>query len=160
MNAQKPPPESLNGFEDFLNGSVRKELGLETIDLLPGLEVAKNHLRRGATGEALRMYTALVLCEPMNVDFQVGLANCALAIQEHHLALMSASTIVSLAPADPRGYFLSGQACIGLGQFAEATEDLTKAVELGRQARDATIVNDANVLLQKVAMLQSQPSPT
>src|SRR5262245_4719308 len=114
MNAQKPLPDGLlNGLEeDFMNGRVRKELGLETIDLLPGLEVAKNHLRRGATREALRIYTALVLCEPANVDFQVGLANCALHMQEHHLAVLAAANIVSLAPSDPRGYHLSGQACI------------------------------------------------
>src|SRR5262245_3433353 len=140
---------------EFIGGSIRKELGLETIDLMAGLEVAKNHLKRGAIPEAMRIYASLVLCEPANVDFQVGLANCALMAEENHLALQAASAVVALAPSDPRGYFLSGRACLGLGSFAEAAEDLGDAVEFGRKARNATIVNEANVLLQKVAALRA-----
>lgn len=155
MDAASKPANGLSQeVADFIGGGLRKELGLETIDLMPGLEVAKNHLKRGAIPEAMRIYATLVLCEPTNVDFQVGLANCALLAEENHLALQAASAVVALAPADPRGYFLSGRACLGLGSFQEAAEDLTDAVEFGRKARNATIVNEANVLLQKVAALK------
>jgi Flp pilus assembly protein TadD len=139
----------------LLGGALRKELGIENADLQIGLDVARRHLQRGAAAEAMRVYVALVLCDPMVVDFQVGLANCALLAEENHLALQAASAVVALAPSDPRGYFLSGRACLGLGSFAEAAEDLTDAVEFGRKAHNATIVNEANVLLQKVAALRS-----
>jgi Flp pilus assembly protein TadD len=156
MDASGKPGNGISHeITELLGGSLRKELGLETIDLMAGLEVAKNHLKRGAIPEAMRIYATLVLCEPTNVDFQVGLANCALLAEENHLALQAASAIVALAPADPRGYFLSGRACLGLGSFTEAAEDLTDAVEFGRKAHNATIVNEANVLLQKVAALQT-----
>jgi Flp pilus assembly protein TadD len=135
----------------LVEGSMRKELGLQPGDLRIGLNVAKNLLDRGSAAEALRIYIALVLCAPTEIDYQVGLANCALQLGEHHLALQSASAIVALAPRDPRGYFLSGRACLGMGALKEAEEDLRDAVEHGRNARDATIVNLANTLLGKFA---------
>jgi tetratricopeptide (TPR) repeat protein len=154
-----PPKQGsgdLNGaLLDFVNGAIRKELGLEAIDLQAGLAVAKNYLKRGAHLEAMRTYVALVLCEPANVDCQVGLANCALLMEEHHLALQAASAIVAMAPSDARGYLLSGRACLGLGHLAEAAEDLRDAVEFGRSSRDSAIVNEANQLLQKLASMQS-----
>ena len=97
MNAPNTTPTAANGFSDaFLKGRIRKELGLELSDLKPALDIARNHLKRGAPGEAMRTYIALVLCEPTNVDFQVGLANCALQIGENHLALHAASAVVAL----------------------------------------------------------------
>jgi len=98
---------------------------------------------------------ALVLCEPTNIDFQVGLANCALLLNQHHLALQAASAIVALAPSDARGYFLSGRACLALGHYAEAAEDLRDAVEFGRNARDPVIAEEASQLLQKLSTMQS-----
>jgi hypothetical protein len=153
--SSKQDPGADSGVTAFLQGALRKELGLEAIDLKAGLAIAKNHLSRGATVEAMRTYVALVLCEPMNVDFQVGLANCALLIEEYPLALQAASAVVALAPRDPRGYLLSGRACLGMGQLAEAAEDLRDAVEHGRNARDAAIVNEASGLLQKISRMQS-----
>jgi Flp pilus assembly protein TadD len=156
MNSPKQPTAGTNGFTAaFLDGAIRKELGLESIDLRPGLDVAKSHMKRGAHAEAMRIYAALVLCEPKNVDFQVGLANCALQMGENHLALQAASAVVALAPSDPRGYFLSGRACLGLGHFEEATEDLRDAVDFGRKAKDATITSEASNLLQKLAAVRS-----
>jgi len=146
----------MNGIGSaFLNGAIRKELGLESIDLRAGLDIAKSHLKRGAHLEALRTYVALVLCEPTNIDFQVGLANCALLLNQHHLALQAASAIVALAPSDARGYFLSGRACLALGHYAEAAEDLRDAVEFGRNARDPVIAEEASQLLQKLSTMQS-----
>jgi tetratricopeptide (TPR) repeat protein len=158
MNSSKEP-NGIEALAAFLQGGVRKELGLESVDLRPGLDIAKNHLKKGAMAEAMQTYVALVLCEPMNIDFQVGLANCAVQMQENHLALQAASAIIALAPTDPRGHFLSGRASLGLGFYTEATEDLQKAMELAQQSRDAVIVNEANDLLQKAAALQASAPP-
>lgn len=138
------------GISAFLNGSLRKELGLESIDLTAGLSIAKNYLERGLPLEAMRTYVALVLCEPTNPDFQVGLANCAIQMGEDHLALQAASAVVALAPSDPRGYFLSGRACFALGHYAEAAEDFRDALEFGRKSNDALIVDEASKFLQKL----------
>lgn len=137
----------------IVEGSIRKELGLEPGDLRLGLDVARNMLHRGAIGEALRLYAALVLCEPAGVDFQVGLANCALQAGESDLALHAASAVIALAPRDPRGYLLSAKACLALGRVTEAEEDLKDAVAFGRDARNAAIVEDASGLLQRLASL-------
>src|SRR5262245_59355174 len=138
MTTLKIQSTGTNGSEALAiaQGAIRKELGLELSDLKPALDIARNLLQRGSRAEAIRMYVALVLCEPANIDFQVGLANCALQIGENHLALHAASAVVALAPADPRGYYLSGRACIGLGHYAEADEDLRDAVEFARRAHD------------------------
>lgn len=135
----------------LVGGALRRELGVELSDLKLGLDVARRHLQRGAADEALRIYVALVLCEPTEVDFQVGLANCALQLEENALALQAASAVIALAPRDSRGYLLSGRACLALGHQAEAEEDLRDAVTLGLVDRNATVVNDARRLLQSIA---------
>lgn len=132
----------------FVAGRIRDEIGLKSADLVVGLEVARNLLKRGATQEALRTYAGLILCEPANIEVQTGLANCALQLGEHHLALQAASVVVALAPRDPRGYLLSGRACIGLRAYAEAEEDLNDAITQGREAREAGLVEEARRLLQ------------
>lgn len=143
----------------LVDGAFRKELGLEPGDLRIGLNVAKNLLDRGATAEAMRIYVALVLCNPTEVDFQVGLANCALRMEEAHLALQAASAVVAMNPRDPRGYFLSGSACLMLGQYSEAGEDFQDAVRFAKDARDHRIADLAGAALQRVAAL-SEPRRT
>lgn len=132
-------------------GAIREGLGLTSEDLRLGLTVARNQLMRGARLEALRTYVALVMCEPGNVDFQLGLANCAAAIGEFHLTLQAASAVIALDPRHPRGYYLSGRACLALGYRDEAQEDLDDAVEFGRAARDAKTVAAAQKLLRQLA---------
>ena len=139
----------------FMNGGLRQDLGLEKSDLELGLIVARNQLMRGAQAEAMRTYMTLVLCEPTNVQFQIGLANCAHQLNEFHLALQAASTIIALDPRNAYGYYFSGRACLALEHYAEAQEDLTDAVTFGKQARDAQIVQEADMLLQKLATLKS-----
>jgi predicted Zn-dependent protease len=131
----------------FVNGQLRRELGLTSADLAAGIEVARGHVERGAPQEALRLYASLILCEPANVDLQVGLADCALRLGEAHLALQAASAVVALAPRDPRGYLLSGRACLDIGAFDEAREDLRDAASRGRDARDARVVAEAERLM-------------
>lgn len=157
MDAHSPPgsgPETAA----LLNGHIRDALGLASEDLAIGLEVARNLLQRGATAEALRVYAGLILCEPTNPTFQAGLANCALVAEEYHLALQAASAVIALAPRDPRGYLISGRACLGLGAFGEAGEDLRDAVTLGREARDAVAVEEARRLLDALPDPAHAPS--
>jgi Flp pilus assembly protein TadD len=134
-------------------GAIRKALGLEPVDLRLGLDVARNQLQKGAVGEAFRTYATLVVCDPSDPELQVGLANCALHVGENNLALQAASAVVALAPSDARGYFFSGRACMALGHFAEAKEDLTEAIELARVPKDALIFNEARKLLERLAVL-------
>jgi Flp pilus assembly protein TadD len=132
------------------SGAIRKGLGLESIDLRFGLELARSQLQRGATTEAFRTYVALVLCDPSDPDLQIGLANCALQVKEPELALQAASAAVALQPTNPRGYYLSGQACFALGHFAEAEEDLTDAIAWARKAKDSVLFAEADQLLTKL----------
>jgi Flp pilus assembly protein TadD len=135
----------------ILAGAIREDLGLDAEDLRLGLTVARNQLLRGAKQEALRTYVALVLCEPMNGDFQAGLANCAAQLGEHHLTLQAASALIALQPRDPRGYYLSGRACLALGHRAEAKEDLTDALSFARAAKEGEIAQEAEKLLKQLA---------
>jgi Flp pilus assembly protein TadD len=134
-------------------GAIRKALGLEPIDLRLGLDVARNQLQKGAVSEAFRTYATLVMCDPSDPELQVGLANCALHVGENNLALQAASAIVTLTPSDPRGYFFSGSACLALGHIDEAKEDLTKAIELARNARNTLIFGEASKLMARIALL-------
>ncbi len=133
----------------LLRGELREKLGLNSEQLRVGLSVARNHLARGASLDALRIYVPLVLCEPTNVDFQIGLANCAGLLGEHHLALQAASVVIALAPKDARGYLLSGRSCIGIGAFSEAKEDLEDALALA--GSDTAVANEAKLLLGRIA---------
>jgi Flp pilus assembly protein TadD len=128
-------------------GGIRKALGLRPLDLRLGLDLARTQLQRGAFDEALRTYVALVLCDPSDPELQVGLANCAVHVKENDLALQAASVVIALTPSDPRGYFLSGRACLALGYLAEATEDLTRSLELAESSGNAWISGEAKKLL-------------
>ncbi len=112
----------------LLSGALSKELGLGERELGLALGVANLKLRSGNPSKALQMYAMLVLCKPTNVDFQCALANCALQLQEYEVALQAASAVVAMAPADCRGYYFSGAACLGLGQFGDAKEDIVDAI--------------------------------
>jgi Flp pilus assembly protein TadD len=134
----------------LLRGELRAKLGLSTEQLRIGLSVARNHLTRGAPLEALRIYVAMVLCEPTNVEFQIGLANCAGLLGEHHLALQAASAVIALAPKDARGYLLSGRSCMMISAFSEAKEDLEDALALA--GSDAAVAAEARLLLGRIAV--------
>jgi Flp pilus assembly protein TadD len=144
-----PPNGDDETLAALLRGELRNKLGLNAEQLRIGLSVARNQLTRGAPLEALRIYVALVLCEPTNVDFQIGLANCAGLIGEHHLALQAASVVIALAPRDARGYLLSGRSCMMIGAFGEAKEDLEDA--LARAGSDAAVAGEARLLLDRIA---------
>jgi tetratricopeptide (TPR) repeat protein len=131
--------------------TLRAELSLEWIDLLLGLDLAHTQLQRGAIQEAFRTYAALVICEPMHGESQIGLSNCACRVGEYELALQ-ASAAIAIMPEDPRGYCLSGKACLALGQIDDARDDLSRALELARPLeRFAFVTEDADALLGKLA---------
>jgi Flp pilus assembly protein TadD len=138
-------------MSELLSGRLRDELGLSSDVLRIGLTVARNHLLRGAQAEAMRIYVGLVLCEPMNVDFQVGLANCANLMGEQNVALQAASAVIMLAPADPRGYLLSGRSCIMMGLVDEAREDLNDALK--HADGNEAVIKEAGLLLERISTL-------
>ena len=140
---------------NIMTGSVRKALGLESDDLRLGLRLAANRMRRGAASEALRVYVALVLCEPMNGEFQVSLANCALQLGEFCLALQAASVVIAVEPENHRGYYLSGRACLALGHSAEAEEDFRRALDLAKKAKDSCLFSEIDLLLKRLAALRT-----
>jgi tetratricopeptide (TPR) repeat protein len=152
MDMEKPAELTIIPLDDdeieIANGGIRKLLGLETAHLRLCLDLARSQMRRGAHDEAFRTYCALVLCEPCNVDFQIGLANCAHEIGQHELALQAASAAIALAPKNPRGYFLSGRACFALAHYREAIEDLSAALTHGRAADDRLVVTEATKFLR------------
>jgi tetratricopeptide (TPR) repeat protein len=133
---------------EIAEGAIRKHLGLESAHLRLGLDLARSQLQRGAFDEAFRTYVALVLCEPCNVDFQIGLANCAHHVEQHELALQAASAAIALNPADPRGYYLSGRACFALAHYREAIEDLKSAIDRATVANDHHVLTEAGKLLR------------
>lgn len=143
------------GSAAFLAGEMRDALGLKSSDLQIGLTIAKGHMDRGAYSDALSIYAPLVLLEPATIDFQIGLANCALQMERFELALQTASVAVALAPRDPRGYFISGKSCLALGLHQEAREDLDDAVKFGIEARNAGLVESARKLLSALPSAQS-----
>lgn len=134
----------------LVESEIGKKLGLEPDDLRVGLDVAKSLLDRGSPERAMRIYAAMVLCEPMVADFQIGLANCALNLGENHVALQAASAVIVLEPSNPRGYFLSGRACLALSQYAEAAEDLQDAIRCAKAANDRLVLIEAERLLRSL----------
>lgn len=142
-----------NGGEAIFPGqSLREYLGLEVQHLLPGLEVAANLLRRGEHAQALQTYATLVLCEPSESRFQIGLAACALEIGEFHIASQAASAIVAFTPDDPVGYLLSGRALIGLQDFDAAVDDLRDAVRIAEAAGNTAVAAEAAQHLQRATI--------
>ncbi len=142
-------------LQGFLSGELGRKLGLSTEQLRIGLAVAQNHIARGAYMEAFRMYMSLVLCDPMHVDFQVGLAQSAALLGEHHVAIQAASAVIALAPRDPRGYLLSGRSCFAIGSNDEAHEDLSEALRQARESGDAGLAREAGLLLERIAVASS-----
>lgn len=110
--------------------ALRESYGLDLGDLRAMAHVAHTKMTSAAFGEALRIYSVLALLAPDEIGFQVGLADAAIAERNFELALTAAALIISIDPADARGYYLSGRASLGLGLHAEAREDLALAVKV------------------------------
>lgn len=131
----------------FLELEIGRKLGLEPTDLRAGLDVAKSLIERGAPHRAIRIYAALVIMEPKIADYQIGLANCALEMAEYYLAIQAASAAIVLDPSNPHPYFISGRACLAVGEMAAAAEDFSDAKRLAEEAGDARVAAEAARLL-------------
>ncbi|KZL06633.1 tetratricopeptide repeat protein [Pseudovibrio sp. Ad26] len=128
-------------------GAIGRSLGLMKDDINPGLVMAKGLMDTGRTEKALEIYTGLVLLEPINVDVQLGLANCAVQLQQYTLAVQAASAAMVLDPTNPRPYYFSGVACLALGHITEAREDLEDTLKYAKDRKDAEIHQAAQKLL-------------
>ncbi len=131
-------------------GVLAKELNLGPAEMRLALGVAKLKLNTGQPERALQMYTMLVLCDPLNIEHQCGLANCAVQMQEHELALQAASSMIANAPRDCRGYYFSTVACMGMGHFEEAREDVVDALDFALQSDNSEIFEAASRLNEQL----------
>lgn len=151
MTAQTDAAQNGSAVDAFgrllVEAEIGKNLGLAADDLAVGLDIAKSLLERGQPMRAMRIYGALVLCFPTIADYQIGLANCALQLEENYMALQAASAVIALEPRNPRGYFLSGRACLAAGEIAEAREDLGDALRLAKESGDTLVATEAERLL-------------
>lgn len=136
--------------------SIREIMGLEVEHLLPGLALAAKMLKQGDEEGALRTYATLVLCEPTEPRFQIGLAACALKIGLHAVALQAASAVIAFIPESPEGYHLSAHACVGLGEFDFAIEDFTEALRIARDAGNEILASDSERMLERVAIMKER----
>ena len=136
---------------ESFEAAVRKRFGVEPLDVQLGLELAQIQLQKGAIQDSFRTHIALVLSNTCNIDAQLGLAACALRVGQNELAIQAASTVVALAPADPRGYFLSGLGCLASQHHKEATEDLTDAAAFARRDNNIAIVEESERLLAELS---------
>ncbi|MEM8797290.1 MAG: pathogenicity island protein [Pseudomonadota bacterium] len=137
--------------QDLAGGGMGKRLGLGKNELETALAVANTRLNSGDPFKAFELYSMIVLCSPMEIEHQAGLANCALQIQEYTLALNAASAMVALAPKDERGYYFSAAACLGLEAYDEAFEDVVDAMSFAREAGNSEIYVAAERLHQQLA---------
>lgn len=116
----------------FVNGEVVRDLGLDPRVLEVGLVIASQHMQRGNLEEALRVYTSLVIFNPLDLEAHIGLATCALRMERPDVALRSASLVIGRAKQDPRGYLLSAQALLILREPTGAASDAQMALDLVR----------------------------
>ncbi|MEL6840622.1 MAG: pathogenicity island protein [Pseudomonadota bacterium] len=136
MMSKDDPVRSDQSLQDLvLNGALAKELKLGDGELDVALAMANAQLKSGNLQKAMGTYAMLVLCRPLSVEYQCGLANCALQMQEYEIALQAASAVIGLAPRDCRGYYFSGAACLGLGHLNEAREDIADALRFAEDTQ-------------------------
>ena len=111
-----------------------ERLGLKAGDLDGAAHGAFVAMQAGDLESAFKGFANLVLVDPTNAGYHAGLAEVALELGHHALALQSASVIVATRGAEPEGYFLSARACLGLGEPALALEDLTQTEAMARRS--------------------------
>ncbi len=121
--------------EAFLDRPIAAQLGFEAEELGGAVKLAQTRLAEGRNLEAFQMFCGLVLMDPSHMDFQLGLAESALAAGAPEMALQSAALVISQHPDWPQGYFLSGRACMALGDPAAAAEDFADAITHAGTAR-------------------------
>lgn len=127
--------------------ALRDSYDLNADELQALAHVGHLKLSAGDYAGAQRIFCLIVVMAPDEVGFQIGLADSSIALGDFDLALQAAAVVIALLPRDPRGYFISGRACLGLGLAGEAREDLTDAIRLAGQADPVGIRRRAERLL-------------
>lgn len=123
---------------ELVENPLLARLGLEPSDLYGPMMQARNELLAGNAEGAFQKFARLVLVDPMNVEFQLGMGEAALALELPEIAMQSAALIITEAPDRPEGFLLSGRACLAMGEPALALEDLADA-----ESRAQTAGNEA-----------------
>lgn len=129
-------------------GGIAAIMGVDPANLRIGVDLAKARRSAGALGEALGLYATLALMDMNEPDYQLGLADVAFEMGEYALCVQAACCYVAQRPMRPEGYFLSGAACLALGQIAEAREDLEDALRFAKEQRNAKIFERADRLIK------------
>lgn len=150
MDALPAALEARSAFEDAFSGELPKTLGLDDQDLVAIAKMAKKALGEGDAALAFSAHALLVLLDPQNVSYQIGLAESALAANTPSAALQAASAVVASTPDNPQGYYWSARACLELGLMAEAKEDLEDAASFAKQARMGTLFAECQALLDNL----------
>lgn len=137
-----------------------REIGLDRQDLQVALRVARGQAEQANFTDALRSYSAIMMCDPEDVDAQVGFAGCAIELDLFEAALQAAAIVMASAPADPRGHLLSGLACRGLGLDDEARRDFVEAERAAEAAGMAALAAEAGRRLAALdARSEARPVP-
>ncbi len=125
------------GAGEGLEGSMREYQRLLEDD--PGnavamVNLARAHLRRGESSEALRLLVAAVKARPDFPEARLFLGNVQLRAGEPQQAMEQAEATLELAPGSPAALLLRAQALVGLEQFGPAR---TALEQLARQYPDS-----------------------
>lgn len=128
MNTAINPAAQKALEEAFVERPIAAQLGIDAKDLGGAVKLAQTRLSEGRDLEAFQMFCGLVLLDPTHMDFQIGLAESALAAGAPEMALQSAALVITAHPDWPHGYFLSGRACLALDDPAAAAEDFADAI--------------------------------
>lgn len=122
----------------LIDEPLAEKLGLAPSDLNGAAEIARAELQAGHSANALSKFARLVMIEPRHAAYFHGLAEAALAEDHPEIALQAAAFMMIDQPEDPTGYLLSAQACLALGEFEAAAEDLDDAARFAGLRADAT----------------------
>lgn len=143
-----PDTGDLKEAAALLGSHLLASLDLAEGDFDAGLMLAANAMRNGHLAEALRLYATMAICQPMNYEIQLGLANCAVEAQQHYVAMQAAAVLIALYPQDPRGYIISGKACLHAGLHVEAREDFRQTIAVAEASGAGDLSAEALRLLE------------
>ncbi|MDO6966455.1 tetratricopeptide repeat protein [Rhizobium alvei] len=127
--------------------ALRDQFGLDITQLRTMAHVAHLKMASADFASALKLYSVLAVMAPEEVGFQVGLADASIAECNFELAMTAASLIISINPQEPRGYYLSGRASLGLGMHDKARQDLQTAIAIASETGDSRTLGLAERLL-------------
>lgn len=116
---------------------LAQRLGLQPGDLNGAAQQACTDLMAGRAEQALGKFARLILIDPTDTSLHIGLAEAALAAGQPELAVQSAAAVIVDRPDAPEGYLLSARACLTLGEYGPAAEDLADAERFAADRGDA-----------------------